>query len=257
MQSGNGCRIITDSGGTAKMRWQMHGRKRQPRGRFCGAVASLLVAMVGAPASAEIVLSKVIIDLHPGRPQYDDIEVSNEGPERMYVVAEPAEIQDPGKPEQRRVPALDPEQSGLLVTPQRLVLEPGQRRVVRISAVGARGSSDRVYRVAIKPVSGALSAEQSALKVFVGYDALVIYRPSDILGAITARRDGRRLTLTNRSNTAQEIFDGKQCDVGGANCRTLAANRIHAGASLEQEVPFDTPVEYHVSNGRRVEKVAY
>lgn len=240
------------------MRWDMRRVRRMRGGRVSGVLAGVLLAATAAvPAHGEIVLSKVIVDLHPDRSPYDDIEVWNDGAERMYVVAEPAEIIEPGLPGQRRVPAQDPSASGLLVAPQRLVLEPGQRRVVRVSAVAARGSRDRVYRVAIKPVSGELSAEQSALKVFVGYDTLVIYRPAETIGAIVARREGRRLILTNESNTAQEVFDGKQCDARGADCRQLATARIYAGATLEQELPFDTHVEYNVSSGRKTAVVRY
>lgn len=231
---------------------------RRMRGwSITGVLAAAMWAAIGAPANGAIVLSKVIVDLHPDRLPYDDIEVWNDGAERTYVVAEPAEIVDPGLPEQHRVPVQDPAASGLLVAPQRLVLEPGQRRVVRVSAVSSRGSRDRVYRVAIKPVGGRLSAEQSALKVFVGYDALVIQRPAEIAGAIVAHREGRRLFLTNESNTAQEIFNGRQCDARGADCRELATARIYAGASLEQNLPFDTPVEYNVSNGRKTTLVRY
>jgi P pilus assembly chaperone PapD len=220
-------------------------------------LAGFMAATMVGPAKAEIVLSKVIVDLQPDRLPYDDIEVWNDGSERMYVVAEPAEILDPGLPQERRVAGNDPAASGLLVAPQRLVLEPGQRRVVRVSAVSPPGNRDRVYRVAIKPVSGPLSAEQSALKIFVGYDALVIRRPAEIVGSLVPRRDGRRLILANESNTAQEVFDGKQCDTGGGNCRNLASARIYPGATLEQELPYDTPVQYDVSNGRKTVSVRY
>ena len=206
-------------------------------------------ASFAAPAAAEMVLSQVIVDLLPGQPPREDIEVFNDGPDRMYVSAEPFEILSPGTPAEQRVPAGAPEQSGILVSPQRLILEPGERRTVRVAAIGERPAADRVYRVAVKPVAGPVSADTSALKVFVGYDALVIVRPQQLAAEVTGERRGRTLVLRNTGNTAQELFDGRQCDAAGADCRALPAKRLYPGASWEQALPFDTAVTYKASVG--------
>jgi P pilus assembly chaperone PapD len=200
-------------------------------------------------ARAEMVLSQVIVDLLPGKPPREDIEVWNDGPDRMYVLAEPFEIRGAGTPAEQRVPAGPPDESGLLVSPQRLVLAPGERRTIRIAAIGEPPASDRVYRVAIKPVAGQVSAEQSALKVFVGYDTLVLVRPRQFTGDVEAERSGRTLTLRNAGNTAQELFDGRQCDAAGAHCQALPARRLYPGASWEQTLPYETPVTYKAAIG--------
>jgi P pilus assembly chaperone PapD len=208
------------------------------------ALAAAGVLALAGTARAEMVLSQVIVDLTPDKPARGDIEVFNDGPERMYVAADPFEIKNPGTPQEQRVPAPDPEQSGLLVAPQKLVLEPGERRIVRVAALGDRPAADRVYRLAIKPVAGAVKADESALKVFVGYDALVLIRPAQFTGDIANERSGRTLTLTNAGNTAQEVFGGRQCDASGKACRDLPAKRLYAGASWSQPLPYDTPVTY-------------
>jgi len=199
-----------------------------------------------------MVLSQVIVDLMPDKPARDDIEVWNDGPERMYVAADPFEIRNPGTAEEQRVPASDPEQSGLLVAPQKLVLEPGERRIVRVAALGDRPATDRVYRLSIRPVAGAVEADESALKVFVGYDALVLVRPAAFTGDVAGQRAGKTLTLTNAGNTAQELFAGRQCDASGKDCRDLPARRLYAGASWSQPLPFDTPVTYKAGIGGKV-----
>lgn len=205
-------------------------------------------------AHAEIVLSQVIVDLLPGKPARDDIEVFNSGKERMYVSADPFEIRNAGTPAEQRVPLADPESGGLLVSPQKLVLEPGERRTIRLAAVGDRPARDRVYRVAIKPVAGPLTSDASALKVFVGYDALVLIRPAQFSGDITAERTAGMLTLTNAGNTAQELFEGRQCNANGTDCRALAAKRLYPGATWQQPLPFDTPVIYQVAIGPTIRK---
>lgn len=213
------------------------------------ALALLGALLLAQPASAEMILSQVIVDLLPGQPSRGDIEVWNAGGERMYVVAEPFEIVSPGTPEEQRVPATDVEQSGILVSPQKLILEPGERRVVRIAVIGPRPDRDRIYRVAIKPVGGPVSATETAVKVFVGYDALVLVRPNQITGAVAAARQGRSLTLENRSNTAHEIFAGQQCDHTGLKCESLPAKRLYPGVSWTQDLPFDTPGSYNSAYG--------
>ena len=221
------------------------------------ALALAVAIGLGAAARAEMVLSQVIVDLLPGKAPREDIEVWNDGDERMYVLAEPFEILGAGTPAEQRVPVTDPEQAGLLVSPLRLVLEPGEKRIIRVAAIGARPAADRVYRVTIKPVAGAVTAEASALKVFVGYDALVLVRPEQITDEIAGQRAGRTLTLRNTGNTAQELFDGRQCDAGGGDCRELPARRLYPGASWEQELPFDTPVSYKASIGPTVRTKAF
>jgi hypothetical protein len=109
-----------------------------------------------------------------------------------------------------------------------------------------------VYRVSIKPVAGPISADQSALKVFVGYDALVLVRPATVTGDVVGEREGRALTLTNGGNTAQEFFDGKQCDGAGKDCRSLPAKRLYPGVTWRQTLPFDTPVTYKSGIGGKV-----
>ena len=134
--------------------------------------AMALLALSAVPAQADMVLSQVIVDLQPGKPSHEDIEIWNDSPERMYAVAEPAQIQSPGTPTERRVTVADPGVSGLLVTPQRMVLEPGQRRIIRLAALLPRDMTERIYRVTVKPVAGPVTAETTALKVLLGYDVL-------------------------------------------------------------------------------------
>jgi Mat/Ecp fimbriae periplasmic chaperone len=224
---------------------------------ICSALALGTALCLPSLASAEMVLSQVIVDLLPGKPPREDIEVWNDGDERMYVLAEPFEIRSPGTSAEERIPARTPEESGVLVSPQRLVIEPGERRTVRVAAIGERSASDRVYRVAIRPVAGAVTAESSALKLFVGYDTLVLVRPERFTGDIDGERSGRTLTLRNNGNTAQELFDGRQCDSAGRDCRELPPKRLYPGATWQQTLPFETPVSYKSAIGPTIRDRQY
>lgn len=207
---------------------------------------------LAAPASAEMVLSQVIVDFAPNAQPHQDIEVGNSGAERIYVVAEPSEIVSAGKAEQQRVQIPDPQKLGLLVTPNRLILEPGERKLIRVAAIADRTDEERIYRIAVKPVVGDITASGSGLKILVGYDVLVIFRPLTPRSAITAMRGTDTLTLRNDGNTNVELFDGKQCDSAGKNCTSLPPKRLYAGASWEQPLSRSAKVTYSIKTGETV-----
>lgn len=212
--------------------------------RNLSVIAAVALNIAAAPAQAGLSLSKVILDFGPGAPPRDDVELSNDGPDRLYVVAEPSEIVDPGLATETRRPGADPAQSGLLVTPQKLILEPGEHKLVRIAAVGARPVRDRVYRVTIKPVGGPVAADQSALKLFIGYDVLVVHRPEQPTFNLASSRNGTALTVRNSGNSNVELARGHQCDPSGSACKDLPANRLYPGQTWTIDTPWRTPVTY-------------
>lgn len=221
--------------------------------RYIGwlALCCVVLSAFSATARAEMVLSQVIVDLLPGKPLRDDIEVWNSSDERMYVSADPFRILAPGTPQEQRTPLRLADDVSLLVSPRRLVLEPGERRIIRIAAVD-RPQMDAVYRLAIRPVAGIVASDADALKVFVGYDALVLVRPDEVQDNLQSSRFGRTLRLRNEGNTSQELFDGRQCDASGKDCLKLPSKRLYAQSEWTQELPFDTPVFYKSTIGGKV-----
>ncbi len=212
---------------------------------------SPLLGLSATAAPAAIVLSQAVVDIGPAAATAQDIEVWNDGGDTAYVIAEPSEIVAPGTPAETRVRITDPAAGGLLVSPQKLILQPGERKLVRIAAVADRPARDRIYRVTIKPVAGSVSAATTALKLLVGYDALVIYRPQAPRPDIVATRSGTALTLTNRGNTNAELFDGNQCPASDTakGCTPLPPRRLYAGARWTQTLPGPGPVTYRLATG--------
>jgi P pilus assembly chaperone PapD len=203
-----------------------------------------------SPASADITVSRVVVDIGPNMDAAQDIEITNNGDEIAYVVIEPSEILSPGTPAEKRQPIVDPEVGGLLVSPQRVILQPGEHKVVRIAAIAARGETDRIYRITVKPVAGPVTAKVTALKLLVGYDALVIYRPAAPTGKVVGERHGTVLSLRNDGNTNVELFEGKQCDAGASTgCVELPSKRLYAGQSWQQTLSGAGPVNYRVAVG--------
>jgi len=100
---------------------------------FClRAIEQARLSIAYAKRNVKIVASHPGLDVGPdgGSAQaLEDIAAFRAIPGMTVISpADPFEIQHPGTPQEARVAAKDPEQSGLLVAPQRLVLEPGERR---------------------------------------------------------------------------------------------------------------------------------
>jgi P pilus assembly chaperone PapD len=197
-------------------------------------------------ASAQLSVDRVIVDFAPGEPRRQDILVSNTSDEVAYVQVEPRVIQNPGKPDQESVTVADPRERGLLVSPERLKLPAGARQRVRFALLDRPSDQDRIYRVSIRPVVGDLESQETAVKVLVGYDVLVMARPQNADPNLTTRRADGQLMVRNSGNTNALLFRGEQCAPGGGDCVDLPSKRIYAGADWSTELPYDTPVEYRV-----------
>lgn len=207
-----------------------------------GALA--LAVQPTSAARAEIVLSELIVELQPGKRTRADVEVWNNSPDRAYVVAEPAEVLAAGTSAESRRSDPDPEQLGLLVSPARMILEPGQRRLVRIAAIGPHAGRERVYRVTIRPVAGQLSAEESGLKLLVGYDMLVLVRPDKQEPRISGSRIGEGIVFRNTGNVSVELIEGRQCRAPDERCTPLPAKRLYAGAEWHVQTDGAPIVEF-------------
>lgn len=223
------------------------------------AILLLLALLTTTNAIAGIGLSQAIVDFSdPLAPRYD-IWVINDGSERAYVAIEPSEIVSPGLTDETRVNEPDPEKRGLLVAPNRLILEPGQRRMVRLVVIGNR-ETERIYRVNIHPVAAPEEIDQNqktpkqsgiGIKLLTGYDVLVIVRPAKPVANVTSRRQGSELVFNNAGNTNALLFNGTQCNASGEVCENLPAMRLYAGASNTITTPYQTPVSYEVLVGEK------
>lgn len=221
------------------------GKRRLFTGRGLGLVI-LLAAFPMAPASAELAVSQLIVELKPGASRAADLEIYNDSEERSFVSVEPREIIDAGLERERPLKSPDPEKLGLLVSPTRFVIEPRQRRRLRVAAIGPALARERVYRVTVKPVSGDVTGSDSGLKLLVGYDLLVLVRPPASKPTVEVSRIEDALIIVNRGNASVELAEGKQCDKSGGKCQPLASKRLYAGASWRQPLPRSTAGEYRI-----------
>ncbi len=226
-----------------------------------GTLALSVLAAVGmavpfSAARAELVLSQLVVELAPGAGERADVEAWNNGPDRIFVSIDPREIVEPGKTSESSRNDPDPDRLGLLVSPARMILEPGQRKLLRIASIDP-AESERVYRVTVKPVVGQLSSETSGLKVLVGYDVLVLARPLSLKPHVSGTRLGDQLTLRNDGNVSVELVDGKECDPVLKVCEDVAGGRLYAGAQKTIKVRADRRVDFKLKVGAKLIPAAF
>jgi len=207
------------------------------------------------PALANLSINKLWVDFAEGQNERGDLVIRNDSEDRYYVSVSVTEIANPGTPEEEKITQIDPEKSGLLVTPNRMVLEPGAIRSIRLVSLNENLTEDRVYRVLVAPQVGRIKAEQSgedargiALKLLAAYDVLVIVRPSENNARIEAVRSAERVTLKNTGNSNILLTEGFICppdaveDPSTKRCKTFESQRLYAGNNFEIDLPSPTDV---------------
>jgi prepilin-type processing-associated H-X9-DG protein len=201
--------------------------------------------MLAAPATAQLSINRLWVDLEPGQSPRSDLVIRNDSADRYYISVQTYEVTDPGTPQEDRRQIADPEALGLLVTPNRLILEPGATRSIRVVSLNTNLTQDRIYRVLIRPEVGTIRTDAAptderdvAIKLLAAYDVLVVARPPRANARITSRREADRIVISNSGNTNALLFDGHVCPQGisdpdDTRCHSLPATRVYAGGSFE------------------------
>lgn len=210
---------------------------------------ALLIAisssMLTSRATAEIVLDRLVVELQPGKAGKQDVVIWNDAPDRAYVEIKPSRIVGPGSGSQERVNYPDPRDLELLVSPRRLILEPGQQKFMRIADLGKDDSEERVYRVTVEPVVDE-SDPNEGLRMLVGYDMLVLVRPKTPTFQISASRSGTKLVVRNLGNASVELLNIRQCTTK-FECNDSPGGRIYAGIERTFDVALDRSAELSFS----------
>lgn len=207
---------------------------------------------VSSAAWANLSIDRLWVEFPNGQPGRSDVVIRNDSEERYYVTVTVAEIRAPGTEQEERVAVADPEALGLLVTPNRLVLEPGALRSIRLVSLNETLTEDRVYRVLISPQLGALQVDETVepdtqgivMKLMAAYDVLVVAKPSEARANLVAERTSTEVVLRNDGNTSILIAEGQVCPAGvteGDSCRAIDAKRMYAGNVLR--VPLENADE--------------
>lgn len=206
---------------------------------------TFIFVCLSSPSLANIAINKSIIEFLPSKSNREDIEVRNTSDEQIYVQVEIFEIINPGLPNEEKIKHSDPKKSGLIVSPQKMAIPPKGVKLVRLVRYISAGDKDRIYRVKVAPVVGELFAEQTGVKVLVGYELLVMVRPKNPAPKLEVTRQGKKLLVRNEGNTNVLMYHGKQCRTED-DCEKLTSKRMYSGASWTLDLPIDGPVDFYI-----------
>lgn len=179
-----------------------------------------------------------------------DVAVTNDGDEEAYVKITPHVILDSGTDHERKVIIRNPQQYGLLVTPQQIIIPPKQRRLVRFMLTRPFDEHEHIYRIDIVPVAKDLipthtfkkNNKNMGLQMLVGYGVLVMVRPEHPLFNIDIHREGKNLFLKNKGNANIELSNIEQC-IGNTCHPVKNFVRLYSGNSNRLLLKYSAPVK--------------
>jgi len=222
-------------------------------------VAPLLLTSVNAQATMQV--GRNIIHFIPGQAPRIDVPVANPTDETLYVAVEVLEVRNPGTEAETRTPVTDARRVDFLVTPNRFIIPPGNRQLVRFVNTGGHSDEERIFRVNLRPVSPPMEATRTAIRLVVGYQVLAIIEPERRKSDLVVERMGSSLTVQNFGNTNALFRNGVQCESEAdlrdrpvERCRAVEAHRVHPGNSWSLDLPYDAPVEFIVSEAGSVRR---
>lgn len=218
------------------------------------AVFSLLVSLspLGLAFASSITVYPLITDL-TYQNRYQDIQVNNTGTDTAYVELSIFRVNNPGTPKQSIDTLNDnPYQIGLIATPNKMVIPPGQMRISRVLFIGPPPKTDDIYEVKFTPMSGQLIAVGNAntkdsiaagLQLVIAYGVSVFVRPAELDPVIQATRNGTNLTLSNTGNTSVLVGDCRQCS--GSDCEKAIPLTVllYPGNSKTFTLPQAAPLQ--------------
>lgn len=204
-------------------------------------VATLIATLLATPiASANMLLDRMIVYFEPGNQLRQDIRVTNVSDDNLFLQTEIYKVINPGAENEERIRVTNPDEMKLLATPQKSIVAPRGRRTVRLVNLETPKDKEEVYRITFRPVTGDVEASQNAIQLLIAYQALIFVRPENPVYEVVAKRDGDRVTFTNKGNSNVILRNGELCS-GAAredDCVEITAGgRIYAGQSLTLDLP--------------------
>jgi P pilus assembly chaperone PapD len=218
-------------------------------------MAALMVFFFSPAIHADLIVNRSIVIYNDSEVTKEDIVVFNsDETENLYLEVQAFRVRDPGSDAQEMV-ALSPKDGmEFLVSPNRLIVPPRGRSIVRMLDLLPREDQERIYRVNIVPVSAPADLEvgegarvESKLNIVIAYQVLAMVLPENPRPVVEASRRGIEVSFRNPGNANYLLTDGEQCNpVDPGECVALVDHRVYPGNEWNVELPFDGPFQYKV-----------
>lgn len=151
-----------------------------PRKTLLTLFVSMLLAAPSAQAEGELLVMPARIKVFNGHDY--GVTVKNVGDAPLYLSATLQKVKNPGFDPEEQVPLSQLEHPGLLASPDKLTLGPGQSRAISLKSLSVP-TAEEMYRLYVVPVR-AMQVEEAPqdkisapMSVSIGYGVLVQHMP--------------------------------------------------------------------------------
>lgn len=204
--------------------------------------------------SAQISVTPLFLQFSKNTKPFQDFSVTNRGKKKAYVDIAARILENPGAENEKEVSYKNPKQLGLIVSPQKLIIAPGQSRAIRVSSIIPPGNAERNYRISVvpkknfsikKPVAkGKMGAQ---VNILIGYELTVRVAPKNPTLDYSITRQGDKLLIKNTGNITFIINKRKYC--GGTDpCKEKANIRAYPGVTELVPFPAGMTVWYNIKS---------
>jgi P pilus assembly chaperone PapD len=204
--------------------------------------------LLASASSYALAVDRMVVNLGDKLGTRYDLQVSNPSKERVYAEVVPSQILYPGTSQEQTLLEKDPRKLGLLISPRRFALNPGEVSLVRIALTQPLAATDRVYELKVRPVSLPITIKNAdqqvatAIKLVVAYVVRVYVRPLQAKPTVEMVRQENTVTVTNRGNSNVLLIGQPQCQAD--QCKKLPARRLFAGNTWVFQAPYAQPVQF-------------
>lgn len=220
----------------------------------CRLLLSLLL-VVSLCCRADLVVNRSIVELEHGETRTDIVLINSDSTANLYIQVDPYLVRQPGADTQEMVKLSAEVNAGILVTPNKLVIPPGGRSLVRVLNLEPATAEERIYRINFIPVRPPVEAGtsngddnvKSRLEVVVAYQVLVILQAQKPKAVHEVVRTGTTAVFRNAGSANYLLTEGEQCNpVDVQDCRPLPDHRVYPANEWKLELPFDGPFNYKI-----------
>ena len=207
-------------------------------------------------ATASLLVDKAIVIFDAQTANKHDITVINDDPDaKLYVKVDAFEIQSPGTVDETLIPfdrTLVPE---FIATPNKLVIQPGSKSLVRLMNLTPINDEERIYRINFLPIARPIELAtpqpddgvRPVLDIIIAYQVLAIVLPRNPVSIPRIVRHKTLVTVSNTGNANFLLTRGRQCNPTNATeCAELPHKRIYPGNTWELNLPYDAPFSYDI-----------
>lgn len=215
----------------------------------------LVLLLLSQTSSADLIVNRsIMIFDDPLETKQDVVVFNSDASNNLYLQVDPYKVANPGSTNQELISLTSDQSLEFLASPNRLIVPPESRSLVRMLQLGEPAEEERVYRINLIPVSAPQevagengAAVRSKLGIVVAYQVLAIVLPIDPEPIVSFHRKENSVTFTNPGNANYLITDSLQCNPAAPDeCVELMDKRIYPGNTWEIELPFSGSAEFKV-----------